>query len=241
MSNGVAGGVEAVDRAFTILASFAPGRERQTLAQIAAATGFYKSTILRLAQSLERGGYLRRDATGVFTLGPEPLHLAAIYKRGLRLEDQVRPVLRVLVAGSGESASFFRREGNRRLCLYREESPRAIRDHIIEGDFLPLSVGAAGHVLSKAASPTYSNAPVVSQGERDTDTAAIAVAVYDHAGLAGALTLTGPLARFDADRTHAMAAILSEQASLLTARLGGRASASAVADRPGSIASSTPG
>ena len=221
----MSGGVEAVDRALAILETFAAGRERQTLAQIAAASGFYKSTILRLARSLEQGGYLRRDPDGVFTLGPQPLRLAAVYKRGLRLEDQVRPVLRALAADSGESASFFRREGERRLCLYREESPRAIRDHIVEGDLLPLDVGAASHVLVRAAASPAGPAgiaPVVSRGERDPETAAIAAPVYDHAGLAGALTLSGPRGRFDDDRVGTMTALLVEQAHALTARLGGR-------------------
>ncbi|MBV9842476.1 MAG: helix-turn-helix domain-containing protein [Sphingomonadaceae bacterium] len=214
----MSGGVEAVDRALAILATFARGRERQTLAQIASRTGFYKSTILRLARSLEQGGYLRRGADGVFTLGPQPLHLAAIYKRGLRLEDQVRPVLRALVAETGESASFFRREGDRRLCLYREESPRAIRDHIVEGDLLPLDVGAAGHVLACAGE----TATIVSQGERDPETAAIAAPIHDPSGLVGALTLSGPRARFDTARTEAMTTLLSAQAAVLTSRLGGR-------------------
>ena len=218
MQASAVGGVEAVDRAMAILATFSTGRERQTLAQIASATGFYKSTILRLAQSLDRAGYLRRDADGVFTLGPQPLHLAAIYKRGLRLEDQVRPVLRALVEECGESASFFRQEGDRRLCLYREESPRAIRDHIVEGDMLPMNIGAAGHVLARPEE----GETVVSQGERDSETAAIAAPVRDHAGLVGALALSGPRVRFDSERVAAMTQLLTEQARALTARLGGR-------------------
>jgi DNA-binding IclR family transcriptional regulator len=218
-----AGGVEAVNRALAILGSFAVGTEQQTLAQIAAATGFYKSTILRLARSLELGGYLSRDANGLFSLGPQPLRLAAIYKRGLRLEDQVRPVLRLLVEQCGESASFFRPEGNRRLCLYREESPRAIRDHIMEGDLLPLDVGAAGRVLMRAMCniPVEGSGLVASIGERDPETAAIAAPVFDHNGLAGALTLSGPRARFDEPSVAAMSPLLAEQARLLTARLGG--------------------
>jgi len=218
------GGVDAVDRALAILASFDVGRERQSLAQVAARTGLYKSTILRLARSLEQGGYLRREADGTFMLGPQPLHLAAIYKRGLRLEDQVRPVLRTLVARSGESASFFRRDGDRRLCLYREETQRAIRDHIMEGDILPLDVGAAGHVLANAPTlaPAEPTPPVVSRGERDAETAAIAIPVYDMGGLVGALALSGPCARFDEERTNVMATLLIEQAQALSARLGCR-------------------
>ena len=221
-SAALSGGVDAVDRALAILASFVPGREKQTLAQIAAATGLYKSTILRLARSLEHGGYLHRHPDGTFAPGPEPLRLAAIYKRGLRLEERVRPILRALVAQTGESASFFRREGDLRLCLYREETPRAIRDHIMEGDFLPLGVGAAGHVLAMADQAAWDGTPIVSTGERDAETAAIAAPVFDHSALTGALTLSGPLARFDADHIARMSALLADHARTLTMQLGGQ-------------------
>src|SRR4030081_992440 len=62
--------VEAVERALAVLDAFLADRAEMTLAEIAAATGFYKSTILRLAGSLERSGYLVRAENGVFRLGP---------------------------------------------------------------------------------------------------------------------------------------------------------------------------
>ncbi len=218
------GGVDAVDRALAILATFSAGREQQTLAQLAAETGLYKSTILRLARSLELAGYLHRNAGGQFSLGPQPLRLAAIYRRGLRLEDRVRPILRSLVDETGESASFFRPEGERRLCLFREETRRAIRDHILEGDLLPLDKGAAGHVIrqGRRASSASAIAPVVSRGERDPEIAALAAPVFGETGLAGALTLSGPVGRFDDERVAAMTERLIEQAQSLTAMLGGR-------------------
>lgn len=218
------GGVDAVDRAMAILATFAVGREQQTLAQLAAETGLYKSTILRLARSLELAGYLHRNASGQFSLGPQPLRLATIYRRGLRLEDRVRPALRSLVDETGESASFFRSEGERRLCLFREESRRAIRDHILEGDLLPLDKGAAGHVICQArlASKASSISPVVSRGERDPEIAALAAPVFGEDGLAGALTLSGPIGRFDDERVKVMTERLVEQAHSLTTMLGGR-------------------
>jgi DNA-binding IclR family transcriptional regulator len=218
------GGVDAVDRALAILATFVAGHEQQTLAQLASATGLYKSTILRLACSLEQAGYLCRNAHGQFSLGPQPLRLAAIYRRGLRLEDRVRPVLRSLVDETGESASFFRAEGNQRLCLFREETRRGIRDHILEGDLLPLDKGAAGHIIRQARPGTNASdiAPVVSRGERDPEIAALAAAVFDEQGFAGALTLSGPVGRFDDQRVAVMTVCLMEQARSLTAILGGR-------------------
>jgi DNA-binding IclR family transcriptional regulator len=225
-----AGGVEAVDRALAILTTFEVGHERQTLAELAARTGFYKSTILRLARSLERGGYLHREDNGDFSLGAEPVRLAAIHRRSSKLEDKVRPVLRALLDKTGESASFFRREGNRRLCLFREETRRGIRDHVMEGDMLPLNVGAAGKVLTGFGrsnlsaiqyAKLYAELPMVSHGERDPEIAAIAVPVFAHDGLSGALTISGPRTRLTPQRLKEISPTLTAHARRLTDILGG--------------------
>ena len=63
------GGVAAVDRALSILAAFEDGNRQLELAELARRTGLYKSTLLRLAVSLERGGMLRRGADGAFQIG----------------------------------------------------------------------------------------------------------------------------------------------------------------------------
>jgi DNA-binding IclR family transcriptional regulator len=218
-------GVEAVDRALKILSAFEAGRARLTLAELAARTGLYKSTILRLAHSLEAGGFLHREANGAFGLGAEPLRLAAVYRRGSDLEAKVRPVLKTLLDETGESASFFRREGDRRLCLFREETQRAIRDHVMEGDMLPMDIGAAGRVLARFDGLTAADAGTephdVSMGERDPETAALAAPVFAEAGLAGALTISGPRARLTPERLAEIAPQVVAQARRLTALLGG--------------------
>ena len=56
--------VEAVERALAVLNAFHADKPAMTLGEIASATGFYKSTILRLAGSLERLGYLIREERG---------------------------------------------------------------------------------------------------------------------------------------------------------------------------------
>ena len=117
--------VEAVERALTILEAFREGEEALSLAALAEKTGFYKSTILRLAASLERFGYLAREPSGLFRLGPSLWRLGSLYRRSFDLGEHVRPELRRLVEATTETASFYVREGNERVCLYRLNSPRA--------------------------------------------------------------------------------------------------------------------
>lgn len=196
--------VEAVERALTILGAFRPERPRLALAELAAATGLYKSTILRLAGSLERFDYLMRGTDGTYRLGPALARLSAIYRASFELADIMRPELRRLVEATGETASFYVRDGNRRVCLYRHNSPRAARHHLDEGAQLPLNAGASAHVLRAFTEPDTQNASLrkrgyyVSLGERDPHVAAIAVPVFDGSGaFRGALAVSGLLGRFD--------------------------------------------
>src|SRR5262245_25091856 len=83
--------VEAVERALAVLDAFHADKPTMTLGEIASATGFYKSTILRLASSLERLGYLIREERGVFRLGPALWRLGSIYRAGFNLRAAIRP------------------------------------------------------------------------------------------------------------------------------------------------------
>ena len=83
------GGVAAVDRALTILDAFREADQSLTLTEISKRVGFYKSTTLRLAESLEKFGYLRRLEDGAFRLGPKPLFLGSLYQRHFRLAEFV--------------------------------------------------------------------------------------------------------------------------------------------------------
>jgi DNA-binding IclR family transcriptional regulator len=222
-------GVEAVDRAVAILRCFTDDEPRLTLTRIAEATGFYKSTVLRLAASLEQGGLLVRREDKTYALGIEALRLAGVFRRAFRLEEHVRPILRRLVADTGESASFFRREGEMRLCLFREETRHGLREAVCEGDLLPLDRGAAGHVLRRFAAATdaerhslMDRLPLGSRGERDPDTAALAVPVFGEGrSIVGALSLSGPITRFGPAQVAGMAPHLRRAGEELSAALDG--------------------
>jgi DNA-binding IclR family transcriptional regulator len=62
----------------------------------------------------------------------------------------------------------------------------------------------------------------VSKGERDADTAAIAVPVFGRGrAFVGALGVTGPISRFDDKRIRTMSAVLSSAAQKLSKTIGG--------------------
>src|SRR3712207_9051962 len=101
--------VEAVERALTILEAFREGEEALSLTALAEKTGFYKSTILRLAASLERFGYLARDPSGLFRLGPSLWRLGSLYRRRFDFGGPVRPeVGRPVETQTGTAPFYFR-------------------------------------------------------------------------------------------------------------------------------------
>jgi DNA-binding IclR family transcriptional regulator len=224
-------GVAAVERAFTILAVFADRDDALTLAQLAQRTGLYKSTILRLIESLARFGYIRRLADGRYHVGPEPMRLAHLYQQSFRLGDAVIPVLRQLAEQCGVTASFYVLDGNMRVCLHRVEPSRLVRVFLREGDRLALDRGASGKVLRAFSGGKGEVFEVVrkalyatSFGERDPQTAAISAPVFGVAQLLqGALNLSGLIEQFTPDYIAMLRRYLLAAAAQLTQALGGDA------------------
>ncbi|MDX3806703.1 IclR family transcriptional regulator [Bosea thiooxidans] len=220
--------VEAVERALAILESFADGRATLSLGELAESTGLYRSTILRLAASLERFGYLRRGANGRFRLGPSLWRLGTLYQNAFDLSQHVRPVLGELVAETAETAAFYVREGDRRICLYRHQAPRPIRHHVEEGAELSLTLGAGSRVLMAY---TDGEGPIlervrqdgyyVSLGERDPESAAIAAPVFaQDRQFVGALAIIGPMNRFQESQLETLIEAVVAKARNLSIALG---------------------
>jgi len=224
-------GVAALERGLALLAAFGAGGDALTLAELAQATGFYKSTILRLAASLLRLNFLQRLDDGRYRLGAAVFKLGQRYQRAFRLADVVVPALRVLVERSGETASFYVRDGERDTCLHRVESPRPIRDAgIAEGDSFPIDDSAGSRVLSAhqgAAGAPYAalrrqRVVVARHSRRMPGAGAVIAPVFGvDQQLVGTLVLSGPQARFTAAALAAMKRQIVEQAAALTRTLGG--------------------
>lgn len=214
--NAAPGGAAAVDRALSLLAAFQPGDEALSLADFAARTQLYKSTVLRLLASLEHATLVRRLDDGRYGLGPEIARLHSLYAAAFSLDQIVPPVLRELVAATGESASYHVKQGHGaeavRVCLYRVDSPHPIRDHIKAGDVLPLARGTGGRVLTvfdpDAPAPAGKDKALYARirrdgycseiGDRLADVAGISAPVRDAQGaLTAAVTLTMPAHRYN--------------------------------------------
>lgn len=232
-------GVASASRALTLLSAFRRGDDAVSLAELTARTGLVKTTIMRLAISLEQHGYLVRLPDGAYRLGAELFRLGSIYQQSFRVEAHVMPALERLVAATGESASFYVRSGEQRLCLHRVDSPHRLRLHVRQGDMLPMDNSAIAQVLRVfgAGAPEGAEIPEVplyTGGERDPHVAGMATPVFGPGeSFAGALCLTGPVTRLTRDAARQAAPTLLRVAADLTRALGGVPAPMGERDEPG--------
>lgn len=220
-------GVAAVDRAFDILHAFTSEKPVLSLADLSRSTGLYKSTILRLMGSLEKYGFVWQRKDGTYQLGAGLLSLSAVFQDSFDLRQFVEPVLEEMVDLTSEGASFFIRDGNDQVCLFRVEGRHVVRDHSIhQGDRRPLNTSAASTILRHYGETMPSPFPaadacVVSVGTVNTEMAAIGVPVFE-AGhkLIGAITLSGPATRFTPEYVERLRRIVLDAGKKLSLSLG---------------------
>ncbi len=220
-------GVAAVDRALAIVAALASSAAPMTLSELSRASQLYKSTILRLLESLERAQYVSRLPDGRYVLGSMAYRLGMAYERTNNVVAHVAPILDELVAAGTESASFhIPYSPGQRLCILRKDSNHSTLDSVRAGQVLPLK-GAAGKVVrafqDDAASALRQARVVESYGERDASCAGLACPVLGSEGrFIGALSLSGPIGRFTPEAVARMSSLLFAAAQRASERFGGR-------------------
>jgi DNA-binding IclR family transcriptional regulator len=221
------GGVAAVDRALWVLAVLAEGDDAMSLSEIAHATSLYKSTILRLLASLGCAGLVARDPDGRYVVGPAIARLHATYMRSFPRADRIVAALHELATTTQESAAFYVRQGESRLCLHRIASTHAVRDSIEKGDLRPLGEGAAGRVLQAYAhigDPALGRQirreqVILLTGDYDAQLSEISAPVFGPLGeVLGAITLISPSERVQ----HVWVTPVRETARALSLQLGGQ-------------------
>lgn len=227
-----ADGVGAVDRALSIVEAFKDGDDKISLQTLSARTKLNKATIIRLIASLEKFGYVHRISQGIYALGPAFLKFSECYKNNFQLSDHIQPALRQLMYNTGESAAFFIRDGDMRVCLYKVESTTSVLVSRLQvGDSRSILPSGTGKVLL-AFSPIFSerkgwenvanNYYSVSKGEREADISSVAAPIFkSNQEMVGALSVSGPTANFTDEAISTYKAQLLSAAADLTSRLGG--------------------
>ncbi len=213
--------VAAASRTLQILDAFIGRQHVLSLGEIAEATGLFKSVILRYMISLEKRNYVRKLDDGRYQLGTKAIQLAHAFEQSLDQRQVIQAALRRLVAATGESAFFYVQDNGHRLCLLGQDSPQSLRVTLRVGASSPLDKTSISQVLMEYQQPqgeTFQYDPDMVRstiGVFDPLTASISAPVFDRSGsLFGALSVSGPVPRFDVTRPDHRSVILAEARDL---------------------------
>jgi DNA-binding IclR family transcriptional regulator len=231
--DGGAGGVVAVTRALSLMEAFQVGESTLSLAELSRRAGMHKTTALRLARTLALSNYMVQADDGQWRLGPAAGWLGARYQAGFDVNNAVEPTLHELVRLTGESASFYVREGDIRACIARVEGPQSVRHHVRIGERLPLNRGAPGRVIlafSGTKGEIYEaireRGYHISMGEREPDVSSVAAPIFGlNWRLLGSICISGPSSRLTKAKLEAHAKNVIRAANQLSYALAGGRSA----------------
>ena len=119
------GGVQSIERAFTILEALAANGGVMGLSALAAESKLPLPTIHRLARTLVDLGYLRQEPSRQYTLGPRILLLAE--SSSAMLSVIARPYLSHLVDELGETANLASLDGDQIVYISQVPSRHSMR------------------------------------------------------------------------------------------------------------------
>lgn len=242
--------VGSVARAVALLDALAREPDGIGVGALARTIGVDTSTASRLLATLEDGGLVRRLGRGPYQLGLRLLALADVVSEGLELRDLAAPVLRELVAATGETATLSVPGAGAAVTVDFVSGPGDVVTRARLGRPSVPHATAVGKVLlafdrGRALPPaplrqyterTLGDPDALARqlvavrrrgwaeaaGERDRDLNAIAAPVFARDGaLAAIVGVQGPAGRLTRTRMRVVRAPLLAAAGRLTAALGG--------------------
>lgn len=137
---------QSVERALIILERLVEGPQR--LGPLAETLGTHKSTVLRLLQTLEGRGFVRRlDGEPEFALGLRILELASALVAELDVRTLARPCIEKLAAVTGETVHLATLDRGQVVYLDKVESIHPVRMYSRVGARAPMHCTGVGKAM----------------------------------------------------------------------------------------------
>lgn len=211
----------AIQKCLQILSIFTLDKAQFSIKEICEKLNFNLSTTYRILTTLEEYGYVSRLKNKDYVVGTQALYLSAIYTQSNHLE-QIRPIVDRIRDMSGETASFFVEEEDKRICLYRAHSRDEIRHNIEQGSRLKLNQGASGRIILAYGKrkndkqgfykDIRDKGYYLSINEHNAALFALAVPVVSNSDkFVGAIVISGPISRFDDKQKITLLNLLIDQ------------------------------
>lgn len=241
---------QSVERALQLLDELGSGPKR--LGTLAQALGVHKSTALRLLQTLEKRGFVRRQGEAPdFALGLHLVELSGSLLESLDIRHVAADPIKRLGAETGETVHFAIRDGAEVVYVDKVESTHPVRMYSRIGARAPAHCTGVGKILL-AYTPTEewpamelrrftentittrdglvaASREIVARGwgrdeqEHEETIRCIAAPVFGpEGGAVAAVSISVPTSRLSAEKLAAHVPLLLETTSEITRGLGGR-------------------
>jgi len=138
--------VQSFARGLEVIRSFSAKAPRQTLSEVAAATGLTRAGARRILLTLQTLGYVESDGK-LFGLTPRILDLGFAYLSSMPIWDLAEPVMQALVDQVHESSSAAVLEGDDILYVLRVHTQKIMSISLGVGSRLPAYCTSMGRVL----------------------------------------------------------------------------------------------
>ena len=138
-------GVKSVERAIALLSQVA--LQPAGLVALSDATGLPTSTTARLLATLESLDAVRRDADGIYRIGPTVAVLAVADSGPPSRRAVAMPYLEELASTLDEAVGLSVVTGDETVTIAQVDIPRPVQAQNWEGTRWPLHQGASGHAL----------------------------------------------------------------------------------------------
>jgi DNA-binding IclR family transcriptional regulator len=218
--------VLGAERSLAILSAFIDAPSPLSLTELEERTGLFKSVICRYMLSFVKHGYVVQMQDSSYQLGPRAFQLGKAFEEKFSYADFILPSLEKIVKDTGESACFYIRQQDKRLCLYAVESGQSVKATVKTGSLFAIDKTSSSQVLRFFSVPdnhakSDGRYVCISTGINNLLSSSMAVPVFG-AGNAflGSLTIFGLSQRFDPSNSEMIRASLLTAAQDLSARLG---------------------
>ncbi len=142
--------IRSLERALDVLAHVSE-TGGQTLSEIAGALDASPATTYRILSTFAARGMLEMDAAGqTWHVGPAAFRIGSAFLRRSSMVERARPLMRALMAETGETANLGVESGGEVLFLSQVETHEAIRAFFPPGTLSPMYASGIGKALLAA-------------------------------------------------------------------------------------------
>jgi len=217
-------GAQTATRALELLELFSGSSHPLSLAEIVQATDLNRSAAYRLIRALEGRRMIAREPNGRrYEVGAGLIAMSAMVLDRVNIRRVGRPFVDKIASATWETVTVHVRNGRQRVCVDVAEGRHQIRRVVPLGETLPLYAGPTGKAILAFISPAELDellawaadeqqdvrslrstlrrirqaGYLAAVGDRQEGVAGLSVPLFDSTGVIGALTVSGPSARWN--------------------------------------------